>query len=130
MTQDEELLQRAKEARNLAYAPYSSFAVGAAVLASSGKIYTGCNIENASYGMTICAERVAIFSAIAAGERKFLALAVVCDTEEFCRPCGACRQVMEEFSVPRILMWRVKDEEMDVKCLEELLPLTFGKESI
>ncbi len=130
MTQDEELLQRAKEARNLAYAPYSSFAVGAAVLASSGKIYTGCNIENASYGMTICAERVAIFSAIAAGERKFLALAVVCDTEEFCRPCGACRQVMEEFSVPRILMGRVKDEEMDVKCLEELLPLTFGKESI
>ncbi len=130
MTQDEELLQRAKEARDLAYAPYSSFAVGAAVLASSGKIYTGCNIENASYGMTICAERVAIFSAIAAGERKFLALAVVCDTEEFCRPCGACRQVMEEFSVPRILMGRVKDEEMDVKCLEELLPLTFGKESI
>ncbi len=130
MTQDEELLQRAKEARNLAYAPYSSFAVGAAVLASSGKIYIGCNIENASYGMTICAERVAIFSAIAAGERKFLALAVVCDTEEFCRPCGACRQVMEEFSVPRILMGRVKDEEMDVKCLEELLPLTFGKESI
>ncbi len=130
MTQDEELLQRAKEARDLAYAPYSSFAVGAAVLASSGKIYTGCNIENASYGMTICAERVAIFSAIAAGERKFLALAVVCDAEEFCRPCGACRQVMEEFSVPRILMGRVKDEEMDVKCLEELLPLTFGKESI
>ncbi len=130
MTQDEELLQRAKEARDLAYAPYSSFAVGAAVLASSGKIYIGCNIENASYGMTICAERVAIFSAIAAGERKFLALAVVCDTEEFCRPCGACRQVMEEFSVPRILMGRVKDEEMDVKCLEELLPLTFGKESI
>ena len=92
-----ELINRALEAREKAYAPYSHFKVGAAVLGEDGKIYTGCNIENASYGMTVCAERVAIFNMVSSGCRKFKALAVVGGGKEDSAPCLACRQVMTEF---------------------------------
>ncbi len=93
----DQLLSSAWETRGRAHAPYSNFHVGAALLAADGRIFTGCNVENLSFGLTICAERVAIGSAIAAGAREFLALAVVADTNEPISPCGACRQVMAEF---------------------------------
>lgn len=121
---DKELLEAALAARKHAYAPYSKFLVGAAVRAASGKIYTGCNIENASYGLTICAERSALFSAVGAGERKFTALCVVGDTEAPISPCGACRQVMAEFKVPKIILANLKGDVKEY-TLDELLPLSF-----
>ena len=121
----QELLNAALSARERAYAPYSKFLVGAAVLAKSGKIYTGCNIENASYGLTVCAERNALFSAVGAGEREFTALCVVGDTEEPISPCGACRQVMVEFKVPRIILANLKGDIKEY-TLEELLPYGFS----
>ena len=122
---DKELLNAALDARLKAYAPYSKFLVGAAVRAESGKIYTGCNIENASYGLTVCAERNALFAAVGAGERKFTALCVVGDTEAPISPCGACRQVMAEFKVPRIILANLKGDVKEY-TLEELLPLGFS----
>ena len=121
---DKELLEAALAARERAYAPYSKFLVGAAVRAESGKIYTGCNVENASYGLTVCAERNALFSAVGAGERKFTALCVVGDTEEPISPCGACRQVMAEFKVPCIILANLKGDVKEY-TLEELLPFGF-----
>ena len=120
----QELLKAALDARLKAYAPYSKFLVGAAVLAASGKIYTGCNIENASYGLTVCAERNALFNAVGAGERKFTALCVVGDMEGPISPCGACRQVMAEFKVPCIILANLKGEVKEYS-LEELLPYGF-----
>ena len=93
----EQLIKAAKEGRNHAYAPYSNFLVGAAVLAENGQIYQGCNVENASYGLCNCAERTAIFKAVSEGNRKITAMAIVADTEGPVAPCGACRQVMSEF---------------------------------
>ena len=122
---DKELLEAALAARERAYAPYSKFLVGAAVRAESGKIYTGCNVENASYGLTVCAERNALFNAVGAGERKFNALCVVGDTEEPISPCGACRQVMAEFKVPYIILANLKGDVKEY-TLEELLPLSFN----
>ena len=121
----QELLNAALSARERAYAPYSKFLVGAAVLAKSGKIYTGCNIENASYGLTVCAERNALFSAVGAGEREFTALCVVGDTEAPISPCGACRQVMAEFKVPCIILANLKGDVKEY-TLEELLPCRFS----
>ena len=121
----QELLNAALSARERAYAPYSKFLVGAAVLAKSGKIYTGCNIENASYGLTVCAERNALFSAVGAGEREFTALCVVGDTEAPISPCGACRQVMAEFKVPRVILANLKGDVKEY-TLEELLPYGFS----
>ena len=121
----QELLNAALSARERAYAPYSKFLVGAAVLAKSGKIYTGCNIENSSYGLTVCAERNALFSAVGAGEREFTALCVVGDTEAPISPCGACRQVMAEFKVPRIILANLKGDVKEY-TLEELLPYGFS----
>lgn len=91
------LIREAKIARERAYAPYSNFKVGAALYTKSEKIYDGCNVENSSYSLTCCAERVAIFKAISEGEKEFLALAVIANTDQPVRPCGACRQVMSEF---------------------------------
>ncbi len=91
------LIDAAVGARLAAYAPYSEFQVGAALLCDDGKIITGCNVENLSYGLTICAERNAIFAAVAAGQQKFAAIAIAADTEKAISPCGACRQVMCEF---------------------------------
>ncbi len=91
------LIAAARVARDHAHAPYSNFRVGAAVRAQSGRIFTGCNVENATFGLTLCAERVAIFKAISEGERGFDAVAVVADTETLTPPCGACRQILWEF---------------------------------
>lgn len=105
MLEYDKLVAAAKQARENAHAPYSNFRVGAALRAKSGQIYTGCNVENATYGLTVCAERVAIFKAISEGERGFDAIAVVTDTEQLTPPCGACRQIIWEFcgDVPVIL---------------------------
>lgn len=124
-----ELMKMAIEARQNAYAPYSHFAVGAALLAESGRVYTGCNIENASYGLTCCAERNAIFAAVGAGERRFKMLAVAADSPEPVAPCGACRQVIAEFGIPLVVMSNLK-EETKTMTAEELLPYGFGQESM
>ncbi len=117
---DETLLASAWRVRDHAYAPYSEFAVGAALLADDGRIFSGCNVENLSYGLTICAERVALASAIAAGARNFTAIAVVADTNVPISPCGACRQVMAEFHVPRVILAN-RSERLHFS-LAELLP--------
>ncbi len=91
------LMNKAKEASKYSYSPFSKFAVGSAVLMSNGSIYTGCNIENSSFGMTICAERCAIFKAVSEGQKEVLAVAIYSPNEDDCYPCGACRQVMFEF---------------------------------
>ena len=124
-----ELMKIARKARQNAYAPYSHFAVGAALLAESGKVYTGCNIENASYGLTCCAERNAIFAAVGAGERRFKMLAVAADSPEPVAPCGACRQVIAEFGIPVVVMGNLK-EATKTMTAEELLPYGFGQESM
>lgn len=122
---DAALVAEALAARANAYAPYSQFPVGAALLARSGKVYRGVNVENASFGVTVCAERTALFAAVAAGERAFEALAVVADTEGPVRPCGACRQALAEFGTDlRIVMANVGGET-DVRTLAVLLPAGF-----
>ena len=105
MGENETLISAARQARENAHAPYSNFRVGAALRATSGRIFGGCNVENATYGLTVCAERVAIFKAISEGERGFDAIAVVTDTDTLTPPCGACRQLIWEFcgDVPVIL---------------------------
>ena len=92
----DELVEEARKAATLAYTPYSNYPVGAAVLTAAGKVYTGCNVENASYGLTVCAERVAVWQAVASGERQIIAVAVA--TPNGATPCGACRQVLAEFA--------------------------------
>lgn len=116
----QDLVRTAWLARDAAYAPYSRFAVGAAVFAADGRIFHGCNVENLSYGLTICAERVAIASAVAAGTRELLAVAVVADTEVPVSPCGACRQVMSEFGIKRVIMAN-QNEQLEFSLME-LLP--------
>ena len=123
----EELIRIAAEAGRRAYAPESSFHVGAVVLASSGKIYTGCNVENVSHGISICAERVAVHSAVAAGERSFEALAVIAgDGNVDASPCGACRQVLIEFSPGMIVIYRHEGETVE-KTAAALLPDAFSR---
>jgi len=120
----EDLIALALEARKKAYVPYSHFPVGAALLAESGQVYTGCNVENASYGLSICAERVALFKAVAAGERQFEAIAVV--TETMATPCGSCRQVLAEFGEGELQIIVADPEgQMEIYTLGELLPASF-----
>lgn len=130
-----QLVEEALKAREFAYAPYSGFCVGAALLTEKGNIYRGCNIENAAYTPTNCAERTAVFKAVSEGERSFAALAVCGGKgktlpEAFCTPCGVCRQVLREFVDPEeflILLCR-GDGSWKEMSLEELLPMGFGKE--
>ena len=105
MSEEEKLIAAARQAREFAHAPYSRFRVGAAVRTKTGRIFSGCNIENASYGLTLCAERAAIFKAVSEGEREFDSIVVVADTEQLTPPCGACRQIIWEFcgDIPVIL---------------------------
>ncbi|GBC82372.1 Cytidine deaminase [bacterium HR10] len=122
---DAELIERATAARALAYAPYSEFAVGAAVLTADGRVFTGCNIENASYGLTICAERVALFKAVSEGARAFHRLAIVADTEALVSPCGACRQVLWEFAPDLLIISANLKGRMRMRPLRDLLPEPF-----
>jgi len=124
----ENLIAKAVEARKKAYAPYSHFAVGAALLAKSGRIYTGCNVENASYGLSVCAERVAVFKAVSEGERDFAAMAVV--TENGVTPCGACRQVLMEFGEGIQVIVANESGEYRALILRELLPEAFTPENL
>jgi cytidine deaminase len=121
-TQYNNLIQAASEARRQAYAPYSNFAVGAAVQCKSGNVFVGSNIENISYGLTICAERIAIASAVAAGEREFVAIAVVADTSEPIVPCGACRQFLAEFAPELIIVSATVRGGQKIENLSHLLP--------
>lgn len=122
----EKLINEAKKAREKAYVPYSHFPVGAALLTKSGQIYTGCNIENAAYPDTCCAERVAIFKAISTGEREFSSMAVIADTDKPVSPCGSCRQVMSEFFDKEMNIY-LSNLKGDLKTvfMNELLPFSF-----
>lgn len=125
------LIKNALDYRSRAYAPYSNFQVGAAVLFESGNIYGGCNIENASFGATNCAERTAIFSGIANGEKKMKAIAIVGSQEEHTYPCGICRQVLCEFGDENLEIILAKNEEdYIVTTLKEVMPGAFRKENI
>ncbi len=124
----EKLIEAAVKARENAHAPYSNFKVGAALQTKSGKIFTGCNVENATYGLTICAERVAIFKAISEGETQIIQIAVAADTAELTPPCGACRQIIWEFcgDIP-VVMANLKDE-VETLRMKELFPRAFDGE--
>ena len=136
---DAELIHAALEARQRAYAPYSRYLVGAALLCEDGTVFTGCNIENASYGATICAERTALFSAVAAGQRRFRTIAIVSGPEEtgdvllpWPSPCGICRQALREFTDPaEFAVILARSEEIYRTCtLEQLLPESFGPDDL
>ena len=122
---DRELLNLAREASENAYAPYSRFNVGAALECADGRIFTGCNIENSALGSTMCAERVALFKAISEGENRFSRIAIYGESEDYCMPCGACRQVLSEFSQDmEVLCARASGSYVSYK-LKELLPRPF-----
>lgn len=120
-----ELLEEARQARRNAYAPYSGFAVGAALLTGEGRVFTGCNVENASFCLTVCAERVAVLKAVSEGQRQFRALAITAEGEDFCYPCGACRQVLLEFAADLPVVVGKAGGEFRVFSLGELLPQAF-----
>lgn len=122
-----ELVEKAKEAKTNSYSPYSNFKVGAALEGRSGKIYLGTNVENVSFGMTVCAERNAVFRAITDGEREFVKIALVTDSEEIVTPCGACLQVLKEFSEDLDIIISWKNGEKVVK-LNDLIPMAFYKD--
>ena len=120
---DTQLLEKAREARARAYAPFSTFPVGAALLTRTGRVFSGCNVENISFGLTICAERAAVFSAVAAGEREFERMAIVAQSHTPLVPCGACRQVLAEFAPQlRIISGGIDGNATVEMRLDELLP--------
>ena len=127
------LIKKANEARKNSYAPYSTYRVGAALLCADGTVYTGCNVENAAYGETVCAERVAIFKAISEGKRDFDAISIVGGIDElkdFAYPCGACRPVLSEFCAPSFKIVLFDGKNTKLCTLGELFPASFGKASI
>ena len=123
----QQLMDNAKQASKNSYSPFSRFAVGACVLAQSGKMYLGCNVENSSFGMTICAERCAIFKAVSEGEREILAVAIYSPNSDDCNPCGACRQVMYEFQPDDTEVEIITENlgELNIRKLSEYLPYGF-----
>jgi len=127
----EHLINEAKEARNMAYTPYSKFNVGAALLTKDGKVYKGCNIENASYSMTNCAERTALFKAISEGDKDFVAIAVIADTKRPVSPCGACRQVISELCPKdmKVILTNLQGDIQEIN-VEDLLPGAFSAEDL
>lgn len=122
----ETLLKKAESAKEYAYVPYSRFRVGAALLAKSGKVYTGANIENAAYSVTCCAERVALFKAVNSGEKEFEAIAVTSDSDSFTYPCGVCRQALTEFAPKIEVVASNNDLEHDTQTLDVLLYKAFS----
>ena len=128
------LIDKAQKAREFSYSPYSHFRVGAALLTKGGKIYTGCNIENAAYSAVNCAERTAIFKAVSEGERDFAAIAIVGgkegETAEFCAPCGVCRQVLAEFCKKDFKIILGNEKNFKAYTLEQLLPYAFTDEDL
>ena len=131
---DKELLLKAIEAREMAYAPYSDHKVGAALVGKSGKVYTGCNVENAAYTPTNCAERTAVFKAVSEGEREFTVIAIVGGLgdklSEVCAPCGVCRQVLAEFCKNDLRIVMGTPDKIVTATLGELLPFSFGKSDL
>ena len=123
----EELVRQALAAMKFAYVPYSGFTVGAALLTKSGKVYLGCNIENAAYGLTICAERTAIFKAISEGHRDLKRIVIAGKSEDYCVPCGSCRQVMQEFAPQMEVICLNGKGEAKHFALKELLPYGFDE---
>lgn len=134
MTDAKALMIEAQRARLYSYSPYSHFCVGAALLTKSGKIYTGCNIENAAFTPTVCAERIAVFKAISEGECEFEAIAIVGGRAGkrggFCPPCGVCRQVLAEFCSPDLKIYLGDEEHFEAYTLDMLLPLSFNSENL
>jgi len=126
-----ELVKLALKAKEFAYAPYSKFKVGAAILTDDGEVFTGCNIENSSYSLTICAERVAIFKAYSTGKRKFKSIAIVSDAKNYTSPCGACRQVLMDLAGEEleVILTNSKGRKKILK-LKELLPLPFSSKDL
>lgn len=129
MNNDDEnnkLIKSAILAKDNAYVPYSNFRVGAALIDEQGREFSGCNVENASYGATCCAERTTIFKAVSEGSRRIRKMAVVCDQDEYCRPCGICRQVMSEFAAEDFVLLSARPNgEYEVFSMEMLLPSSF-----
>lgn len=125
MSEFDSLITAAKQARENAYAPFSNFRVGAAVRANSGRVFTGCNVENATLGLTCCAERVAIFKAVSEGERGFDAIAVVTDVSGLTPPCGACRQIIWEFCGDVPVVMANLDGKVETETAANLLPRPF-----
>lgn len=129
--EEKQLIKEAEAAREMAYVPYSNFKVGAALLAKDGTVYRGCNIENAGYSMTNCAERTAFFKAVSEGVKEFVSLAVVADTEGPVSPCGACRQVISEFCDPEmeVILTNLKGDTQII-TVADLLPGAFSPKDL
>ena len=127
----EQLIEEAKQAKKMAYVPYSNFQVGAALLTTDGKVYRGCNIENAAYSMTNCAERTALFKALSEGDKEFQAIAVIADTDRPVPPCGACRQVISELCDQdmKVYLTNLKGDVQEL-TVKELLPGAFSPEDL
>lgn len=128
----EELCRAARDMLKMAYVPYSHFPVGAALECEDGRVFTGCNIENAAYGPTNCAERTAVFKAVSEGQRRFRRIAIAADTEQFCAPCGVCRQVLREFD-PELKLEIIlvnRNGETRAFTLAELFPHSFGSSNL
>lgn len=123
---DRELIEISKKAQEFAYVPYSKFKVGAALLCRDGSVYTGCNIENATYGATNCAERTAVFKAVSEGHREFTAIAITSSGGGLTFPCGICRQVLAEFSPEIKIILKDKNGEISAFSIDELLPHSFS----
>lgn len=129
--QEKQLIDAAKTVLHKAYAPYSEFRVGAALLTEDGQMFTGCNVENSSYGLSVCAERIAVFKAVSEGNKKFTQLALVTETTSPAYPCGACRQVLSEFAPDlELLIASTKNTTIIRKRLGDLIPFVFGPDDL